>query len=331
MSNINHPVRAGRGSRKVSVLVVAAVALSAVTAVSAAAASKHSDSATFEKRVNIGEGRSMYIECRGHGKPTVLLISGSGTASDLWHAADQKGPKVYPTIGKQTRTCAYDRPGAPHLTGELSRSDPMPQPTSSVSGADDLTALVKAAKVTGPYVLVAHSFGGNIARVFAADHPGQVKGIVFLDILTPELRAQMTSEQWSTWTMANARQPKDLKAYPQIERQDFNESLDQVEAVAPLRPMPLVVLTASVKYKGLVPKLIDQGVLPTSVPRDFGTVIDRTNAAAQNELAALVPGAVHITNTKSGHNIMVDNAPVTIRAIEMVLKAVRAGKTSLRR
>jgi hypothetical protein len=57
--------------------------------------------------------------------------------------------------------------------------------------------------------------------------------------------------------------------------------------------MPLVVLTASKKFAELVPKYIDDGVIPPSIPRDFGTVIDRTNSAAQNELAALVPGAEH--------------------------------------
>src|SRR5215471_12842278 len=70
---------------------------------------------SFAKQVDIGRGRMMYIECHGSGSPTVLLISGTDTASDLWHAADQKGPTVYDDIQKTTRVCAYDRPGAPHL------------------------------------------------------------------------------------------------------------------------------------------------------------------------------------------------------------------------
>ena len=75
---------------------------------------------------DIGAGRMMYIECHGSGSPTVLLISGTDTASDLWHAADQKGPTVYDDIQKTTRVCAYDRPGAPHLDQTFSRSDPVP-------------------------------------------------------------------------------------------------------------------------------------------------------------------------------------------------------------
>ena len=60
----------------------------------------------------------------------------------------------------------------------------MPQPTSPQNGVDDLVALLKAADIPGPYVLVAHSFGGTIARVFAGEHPDEVKGIVFVDVTT---------------------------------------------------------------------------------------------------------------------------------------------------
>ena len=94
--------------------------------------------------------------------------------------------------------------------------------------------------------------------------------------------------------------------------------------------MPVVVLTASDKFIDVVPKLIQAGELPPDTPPDFGAVVDRTNSAAQRELAALVPGAVHMTDTHAGHNIMIDNAPVVIQAIRMVVDAVRAGQTSLK-
>jgi hypothetical protein len=152
---------------------------------------------------------------------------------------------------------------------------------------------------------------------------------VFIDVLTPELRAQMTPEQWAIWTFANARPADAIAEYPALERQDFDESLDQVEAAAPLQPMPVVVLTASVKFAELVPKYIDEGIIPASIPRDFGTVIDTTNSAAQRELAALVPGTVHITDTNAAHNIMIDNAPLVIQSIRDVVDAVRAGKVSM--
>ena len=121
----------------------------------------------------------------------------------------------------------------------------MPQPTSPQNGVDDLVALLKAADVPGPYVLVAHSFAGTIARVFAGEHPDEVKGIVFVDAFTPELHAQMTPTEWETWKRASTRPAETLAAYPDLERQNFDETLDQTAAAAALRPMPVVVLTAS--------------------------------------------------------------------------------------
>src|SRR5215472_17821842 len=125
-------------------LIVAVAAFSCVLAACAwASDSTTSRAESFAKRVDIGEGRMMYIECHGSGSPTVLLISGTDTASDLWHAPDQKGPTVYDDIQKTTRVCAYDRPGAPHLDQTFSRSDPVPQPTSPQNGVNDLVALLK--------------------------------------------------------------------------------------------------------------------------------------------------------------------------------------------
>src|SRR5262249_38384265 len=154
------------------------------------------------------------------------------------------------------------------------------------------------------------SFSGTIARVFAGEHPDEVKGIVFVDVLTPELRAQMTPEEWKIWKRINARPAKALAAYPDLERQDFDETLDQRAAAAPTKPMPAGGLNARDKSIDVVRKLFQAGELPPATPPDFGAVVDRTNSAAQNELAALVPGAAQIPDTHSGQNIMIDNAPV---------------------
>jgi hypothetical protein len=95
----------------------------------------------------------------------------------------------------------------------------------------------------------------------------------------------MTPEEWKIWKRINARPAKALAAYPDLERQDFDETLDQTAAAAALRPMPVVVLTASDKFIDVVSKLIQAGELPPDTPPDFGAVVDRANSAAQNELA----------------------------------------------
>jgi hypothetical protein len=71
---------------------------------------------------------------------------------------------------------------------------------------------------------------------------------VFVDVLTPELRGQMTPEEWKIWKRINARPAKALAAYPDLELQNFDETLDQTAAATALKPMPVVVLTASDKF-----------------------------------------------------------------------------------
>lgn len=288
-----------------------------------------STTADFAGTVDIGGGRRMYLECRGSGSPTVVLVSGLDTAADLWDIPDQPDPKVLPSVADSTRVCAYDRPGAPRAVGGPSRSDPVPQPTSPQSAVADLHALLTAAHVPGPYVLAGHSYGGIVSRLYAATYPDEVSGMVFVDIVSPELRADMTPAQWAIWKVLNARKAEDVAAYPELEQIEFDPALDQIVAGGPIRAMPLVVLSADKQYGPDLEAQAAKGELPKGVPADFGYVIDRANKEAQAQLAQLVPGAEHITKTHSGHNMMIDNAPLVIHAIDDVLAAVRAGRTSM--
>jgi len=103
------------------------------------------------ERYDIGE-RSLYLDCRGSGSPTVVLEAGSGSDSATWSA-------VHDAIAGTTRTCAYDRAGR-------GRSDDRDTHTLGDAAAD-LRALLATAGEPGPFVFVGHSLGGSYARVFA--------------------------------------------------------------------------------------------------------------------------------------------------------------------
>jgi pimeloyl-ACP methyl ester carboxylesterase len=292
-------------------------------------AASTTSSVDFAGLVDIGAGREMYFERRGTGSPTVVLVSGLDAAADLWNRYEQPAPKVFLQVAEFTRVCAYDRPGTPYGEGLPSRSDPVPQPTTTQDAVTDLHALLHAANVPGPYVLVGHSYGGLITRLYASKYPEEVSGMVLVDILSEGLQDAMTPEQWDTWKKVNARKPKDIAEYPDLERIDFGVSLEQVRAAAPIRPMPLLVLSADVLYGPLLPSLIETGELPPDSPPDFGYVIDRANRIAQANLAKLVPGAKHITDTRSGHNMMIDQPQLVTDAIREVVDAVRNGHSTL--
>jgi hypothetical protein len=54
--------------------------------------------------VDIGDGRTLYLECAGEGSPTILLEAGDESDVNQWRL-------VMLGLAAETRTCAYDRAG----------------------------------------------------------------------------------------------------------------------------------------------------------------------------------------------------------------------------
>lgn len=275
---------------------------------------------------DIGGGRRMYLECRGTGSPTVVLVSGQRGSAEDWFitAADVDADAVFPRLAAHTRTCAYDRPGTPVGDG-FSRSDPVPQPTTAAAMTSDLAALLEASAEPGPYVIVAHSAGGLAARLFAAEHPDDVAGLVLIDTLSPGLQDAQTAEQWRMQRiMLEGDLTASLAEYPDIERIDADASFEQLRAAGPLEPMPLTVISADRLWAPQWPELVAAGQVPAGIPADFGHVIDRAQQQSQAALAELVPDARHLTRTDSGHFVHQEQPQLVADAILAVVAEVRA-------
>ena len=157
----------------------------------------------FAGLVDVG-GRKLYFECEGAGSPTVILEAGFRTRADLWSddliQPDAPRTMVLPGVAEFTRVCAYDRPvTATVRDGELltSRSDAVSMPRTAEEAVADLHALLEAASIPGPYVLVGHSFGGLFVRLYAATHPADVVGLVLVDAFSEAMEDEMTPEQWA--------------------------------------------------------------------------------------------------------------------------------------
>jgi pimeloyl-ACP methyl ester carboxylesterase len=158
----------------------------------------------FARQFDIGAGRKLFLECRGAapaGYPTVVLISGYHGSSDSWTQPDDLsllplavGPAVLPGLARENRVCAYDRPGTMRAMADApltDRSTPVAQPRTVRDLVSELHGLLSAAQVPTPYVLVGHSLGGLIALLYARTYSSDVRGIVFIDALSPTLPIQL--------------------------------------------------------------------------------------------------------------------------------------------
>ena len=112
-----------------------------------------------------------------------------------------------------------------------------------------------------------------------------------------------------------------VEEYPDYERVDFDGALDEVVVSWSTEPMPLVVLTADQPYPA-----------PTQpgLPADINVVTRDAQDVSQPQVALLVPGAEHITETRSGHDIMLENPVLVSDSILDLVTAVRDGRTSIR-
>lgn len=111
----------------------------------------------------------------------------------------------------------------------------------------ELHALLKAAAIPSPYVLVGHSTGGLVSRLYASTYPKEVVGLVLVDAIPEGVQTAMTPEQWKIYNrLLLVDPPKVLAAYKDLETIDFDVSFDEMRAASratPLPPIPFIVIS----------------------------------------------------------------------------------------
>jgi pimeloyl-ACP methyl ester carboxylesterase len=246
-------------------------------------------------------GRFLYLVCGGHGSPAVVLESGLGGDHRGWTS-------VEPQLARTTRLCTYDRSGL----GFSQVARKLPTARQKVR---DLHALLTAANVRRPYVLVGHSYGGMLVRVYAAAHPRDVAGIVLLDASHPDqtrrLRAALPPRR--------PREPQTLRElrsafaddFRNPEGVDWKKSSDETRATGSLGRTPLVVVTA--------------GQNEWSPSPAIAKPLRRTWLRLQDELAQLSTNSVHVVAVYSNHFVMsnLGQPDLVVAAVRAVVDAVR--------
>jgi pimeloyl-ACP methyl ester carboxylesterase len=263
--------------------------------------------------VDIGKHK-LHVRCVGPtgATPTVILEAGAGAFSKDWFL-------VQDILSPRVRTCAYDRAG-------LGWSEPGPAPRTLRQEVFELHALLEATKQPGPFVLVGHSLGGLLVRLYTEQYGRDVVGMVLVDPLHEN--AVVGSVRFGGWV--RLREKATARPVPEPRREgkpstQYNpdedylaEELQQIYLSRKLNPeplgkRPLIVLAAG---KGSAPPGTSEELWAQLRVEKDGQKIDLSRLS-RNSRFVLVPS--------SGHAIQINNPQLVARAIEDVVAAASKG------
>jgi len=281
--------------------------------------------------IDVG-GRRLHILCKGTAPgPTVVIEQGAGSPSILWWPVQDK-------VAAFARVCIYDRAG--YLW-----SDRAPRVRSLEDRVADLHALLAGAKIPAPYILVGHSFGGPLVRLYAHLYPAEIAGMVLVDtteegvILRPsfddyvkklgyfaaglEIAARFGVLRLAALFMTTVPEGLDADSYRALKalavRPDFFRAMRDDPPSLSRQPATLRALGGAGSL-GERPLVVITHALPFPGP---AAVLEDGWRAGQHRLAALSTRGELIVAEHSNHMVQSDQPEIVIDAIRRVANSVR--------
>jgi|SRR5579863_1308877 len=275
--------------------------------------------------VAVGDHK-LHLLCKAGVGPTIVIEQGAAELSRLWWPVQGK-------IAEFASVCTYDRAG-------YGWSEPVASGRTIAERAEELHTLLGNAGIPGPYVLVAHSYGGFVVRCFARKHSDQTAGLVLVD--TPEETAFFRREVlnfYSRLRFMNAAVglvsrfgvlrllgqlfPLDHVGFSFVRPAEYSAAGDDLASlqlvelpggnfggVGNLGDMPLAIITHGQPFPG-----------PFSI-------LEKGWTEGQTRLAALSTNSLLIRANNSNHMIQMDEPELVVDAIRRVHAAAR-NKTQL--
>lgn len=266
--------------------------------------------------------------------PTVIILHGAGDSSYSWS-------HIRSELARFARVVTVDRPGH-------GASDPGPAPSAAGSAAE-LHRALQTAGIPGPYVLVGHSLGGLLARLYAVRYPADVAGMIFVDSTHEFLKDDAKFRQGfamigTVLRLFGAMAPlgltrllfNGLGAHPLYpERSAFLKQISPAERLQWEAAMLRHVVSAGVRaeFTAVYPLLQEAASLMGTRPEapQFGRMpmAVLTNPGygdnwieMHRELAARSAVSVHWISDLPGHNLHMVRPDLVIRAVRHVLDQV---------
>lgn len=228
----------------------------------------------------------------GSGSPTVVFESGIGQGKRNW-------APVFNRVSELTRAVAYDRAGY----GQSETSD---LPRDGLQLVLELRDLLRTEGLGPPYVLVGHSLGGTMVKLFAKTWPDEVAGVVLVDARHEEFTQRC--RQVGVHRLLYEPPEAFVNMLPPVPRAELLAApltLKQARRAGHFPDVPLIVLT--------------QSNATSRWPQALGKVW----LASQRRMAGMSSlGRIKVVGD-AGHNVHMDKPDVVVRAVTGVVRAAR--------
>ncbi|WP_036216319.1 alpha/beta fold hydrolase [Lysinibacillus sphaericus] len=224
--------------------------------------------------------------------PSVIFIAGLGDSHETWK-------KVQDRISEETSTLSYDRAG-------IGRSQDVAVPRTCCDLVEELSELVQALDVEKPYILVGHSFGGLVARLYTSLYPLDICGMVLVDA-APEYKELAYEKVLPENLLAGNRE---YFENPMLnsEKIDKIQSYKQIVDYSNQSDIPLSIIT-----RGLPDTNENEGGWPSQE-------ILGIEQSLQAEFQWLSTSSKFRIASRSGHYIHHDEPDIVIEEIIFMLK-----------
>src|SRR5215472_7455423 len=275
------------------------------------------------KLIDVG-GYRVHLYCTGSGSPTVVIV-GAGFSFN-WGL-------VQPEVAKFTQVCSYDHSG-------IGWSDSGPTDSCSLR-VNEVHKALKNDGIKGPYVLVGHSLGGLVARVYAGQYPDEVVGMVFVDhafapgpltlsgppsndakALPPEPPPMPSSPSGGPVAIGIEGDPnfsKLSKRDRELHLWAMSQTRNQMALQSNHEIVPGCTAAADKISKEHAHPLGDKPLVDISTDENLGPEYVKL----QNALLSLSQNSKQIVAEKSSHFVIIDRPDVVIDAIRQVVQSVR--------
>lgn len=231
-------------------------------------------SGPLAKRVRVEPNVRLWISCSGTG-PVVLADNGLGMPTEAW--ADVRRQV------RHIRFCAFDRAGVGRSDIRACRCGTLEQ------NVEDVHALIRAANLSRPVILVGHSTGGLDSLLYARKYGSDIDGLVLVD------------------SPSESAPPPPTALDDGKTRLDFSGGLSKLRRARDLGDLPIIVLSHG--------------------RRTFSTKgAERSWTRMQHELAGDSSNTLRIVALDSRHLIQDDQPGLVAAALEEAASSFRDAK-----